>query len=116
MKLRSLIGILFLVIQCAFIILAWFIQEKFFCWAPYDEHTELKTVVYINNISLENHEINERYRYNMNFWEPRAIANVLNIVEQYEKTYGKKDSAEVRIIYSTNGGPKKKWCYPKCVN
>lgn len=113
MKPRSILGILFLLVQCGFILLALFIPEKFFCWAPYDEHTHLQTEVYINTIKLNNHEVNSRYRYPMNTWEPRAIANVFNIVEQYESTYGKSDSVQVKITYSTNGRPKEQWCYPK---
>jgi hypothetical protein len=93
-------------------VLAAFIPEKFFCWAPYDEHTLLQTSVLLNGIELNPDQIGQRYRYRMNGWEPRDIDNVFNIVEQYETTYGKNDSTIILIKYSTNGHPERLWRYP----
>ena len=63
----------------------------------------------INNNQLDREEIDKRYRYQTEGWEPRSIHNVFSIVRQYEKTYGKNDSAIVHIKYSVNGGHVKLW-------
>ncbi|MBN4085112.1 hypothetical protein JYT89_02085 [Flavobacteriaceae bacterium AH-315-B10] len=109
MKSRFIVGILFLLIQFLSIIYARFIPERFFCWAPYDEHTYLEVQVYLNNNALSDVEILKRYRYKAKGWEPRSIYNVFNIIEQYERTYGVYDAAEVFVKYSTNGHQEKIW-------
>ncbi len=112
MGLRKIIGMLFLAAQCVSMAIARFVPEKFFCWAPYDEHTSLNTRVWLKDQELDRKQIDQRYRYFLNGWEPRAIHNVFDIVEQYETTYGAGDSAQVLIQYSTNGHPHKKWHFP----
>jgi hypothetical protein len=110
---RKTIGIAFLFAQCGSVLVARFIPERFFCWAPYDEHTSLETRVIIGDSELDAKEVNARYRYLVNGWEPRAIHNVFNIIQQYETTYGAGDSAEVIVTYSKNGHPQQTWRYPK---
>lgn len=105
------LGKLFLATQILLIIYARFIPERFFCWAPFDEHTYLVTKVIIGENILSSEEINNRYRYHMKGWEPRAIQNVFNIIQQYEKTYGKYENAKVYVTYSTNGNVQKNWYY-----
>ncbi|WP_179346369.1 hypothetical protein [Winogradskyella ursingii] len=109
MKLRQKIGVLFIVSQIALIIYARFVPERFFCWAPYDEHTYLDINVDVNGKKLSNEEIEKRYRYVSKGWEPRSINNVFNIVRQYESTYGKQDKTSVKIIYTTNGKEERIW-------
>ncbi len=113
MRSRFYIGIIFLAMQCIGILVARFVPERFFCWAPFDEHTLLNTKIEINNTLLSPEETDNRYRYLMNTWEPRAVHNVFNMVEQYETTYGKADSAKVIIKYSTNGHAVQTWRFPK---
>ena len=98
-----------MLIQLSVIIYSRFIPERFFCWAPYDEHTNYKINVTIEGRELSTQEVNERYRYTPEGWEPRAIHNVFSIVKQYEETYGKKDNAEVEIVYKTNGHKEERW-------
>jgi len=38
--------------------------------------------------------------------------NVMDIVEQRERTYGRNDHAEVLLTYQPNGGPPKEWRWP----
>lgn len=112
MSVRKTIGILFLVAQCGSVALARFIPERFFCWAPYDEHTSIQTVVKLGATELSPKQVAERYRYVLNGWEVRSIHNALNIIEQYETTHGAGDSAEVTVKYSRNGHPTRIWRYP----
>lgn len=103
------IGILFLTVQVASVIYARFIPERFFCWAPYDEHTYYSIDVVVDGRSLTLDEVKSRYRYLPEGWEPRCIDNVFSLVQQYESTYGKAQDAEVTITYSTNGKTEKIW-------
>ena len=109
MKTKFYIGVAFLLLQIGSIIYARFIPERFFCWAPYDSHTKFETFVTINNRTLSFKEAENRYRYKMNGWEQRSIANVFSIIKQYEATYGKNDNAKVIVKYKTNGHPLKVW-------
>ena len=86
-----------------------FVPERFFCWAPYDQHTHYSISVVVNGESLSAKAVTNRYRYQVSAWEPRCISNIFSIVEQYESTYGENDNAEVEITYSTNGHPEQKW-------
>ena len=113
MRFRYAVGITFLALQVASIIYARFIPERFFCWAPYDEHSHFEVKVKIGDKSLSSYEIKNRYRYTALGWEPRAIHNVFNLIEQYEATYGKQDDAEVSVIYSTNGHDECIWRLPQ---
>ena len=111
MKLRFILGILFLVLQIASVVYARFIPERFFCWGPYDNQTNYNIAVTIDNKQLSLDEIHERYRYKSHGWEQRTIHNVFAYVSQYEATYGIDDNAKIVITYSTNGRAKQKWTY-----
>lgn len=113
MGIRKIIAIAFLLAQCSLVLTARFIPERFFCWAPYDEHTSMQTVVKLGKTELSPKQANQRYRYIVNGWEPRTIHNVLDIIEQYETTYGASDSAEVIVTYSTNGHRSQTWSHPR---
>ncbi|NRA94376.1 MAG: hypothetical protein HRU26_17200 [Psychroserpens sp.] len=111
MKVRGFIGILFLLIQVGMIAYARFIPERFFCWAPYDEHTNFKVTVTIDGRQLSPEETQARYKYKMQGWEQRSIYNIKSLISQYERTYGKDDDAEVLMKYTKNGHPEQQWTY-----
>ncbi len=109
MKTRFYIGILFLVLQIASVIYARFIPERFFCWGPYDNHTKFEVFVEIDGKLLSSDEAEKRYRYKMVGWEQRSIHNIFSLISQFETTYGSKENANVKVLYSTNGHPQKEW-------
>lgn len=111
MKLRKTIGILFIISQIVMIIYAKFVPERFFCWAPFDEHTYLDIDVEVNGELLTKEQVEQRYRYKSLGWEPRSINNVFSIIKQYESTYGKEDNASVKVKYSTNGNEEQIWYF-----
>lgn len=113
MKTRYYIGILFLTLQIVSVIYARFIPERFFCWAPYDNHTRFEVFVEIDGQVLSSVEAEERYQYKMKGWEQRSIHNIFSLIEQYESTYGEKVNAEVKVLYSTNGHAQKEWTLKK---
>jgi hypothetical protein len=107
------VGIVFLLLQAGSILYARFTDERFFCWAPYDQHTRYRIEVEIDGGALDPESIQDRYRYRAEAWEPRNIANVFSIVKQYETSYGQSDSAKVRIFYRKNGMPQRIWEWPQ---
>ncbi|MDO5971184.1 hypothetical protein Q4Q35_15350 [Flavivirga aquimarina] len=109
MKIRYFLGITFLLFQVLLIIYARFVPERFFCWAPYDQHTQMEVEVVINNKKLTKKEIQERYHYRSIGWEKRSINNVFDIIKQYESTYGLNDNAKVVVKYSINGQKQQIW-------
>jgi|LGOV01.1.fsa_nt_gb hypothetical protein len=111
MSKRFVIGYIFLSFQVLSIIYARVTPERFFCWAPYDEHTRFEVLVEIEGKAITGKEVKNRYRYRPIDigWESRSINNVFNIINQYESSYGKNDKAVVKIKYSTNGKKEKVW-------
>lgn len=108
-----LAGAVFLVAQLGSILVSPFLQEKFFCWAPFDQHSLYAIEVTIDGRALSPEEIATRYRYPQSAWEVREIYNVISIVRQYEQTYGVDDDAQVSLTYRTNGRPERKWTWPQ---
>jgi hypothetical protein len=111
MNKRTLTGVLFLFLQFLSLIYARFIPERFFCWAPYDEHSYYKIEVALGDNVLTTEQIKERYRYKVEGWEPRSINNLFNLISQYESSYGKNENAKVTIDYTINGHKKGTWNY-----
>ena len=109
MNKNFIIGFLFIFIQIVSIAYARIIPERFFCWAPYDEQTYYEVFVEIDGKTLTKKEIEFRYHYKSVGYEPRAIHNIFNIINQYESTYGKNDKAIVNVKYSINGHEEKLW-------
>jgi hypothetical protein len=109
MNIRYKLGVFFMIIQIILIVTARFIPERFFCWAPFDEHSHIDINVIINGRELTDNEIEKRYRYVSKGIEPRSINNVFNLITQYESTYGKNDNADVEVNYSVNGHKERKW-------
>ena len=111
-RICHLVGVAFLVAQLAAIGYARFNPERYFCWAPYDEHTFYTIEVEVDGRKLSKSEIADRYRYYPGGWEPRSIHNVISQVSQFESTYGVDDGAKIVIEYETNGHPKRRWEWP----
>jgi len=110
---RHLAGVLFLGLQVLSIAYARTVPERFFCWAPYDERSSYRISVLLEGRTLDVKEVAARYRYYPRGWEPRSINNVISIVRQYERTYGRDDGAEVTIHYQTNGHAEQLWTWPE---
>ena len=111
MKVRGFIGILFLLLQVGGIAYARFTPERFFCWAPYDQHTKFEVFVTIDGNTLSHEETVARYQYKMRDWEQRSIHNVMSLISQYENTYGYMDNANVLMRYSINGHQEQEWTF-----
>jgi predicted ATP-grasp superfamily ATP-dependent carboligase len=108
-----LAAIVFLGLQLVAILSAPFVPVRFFCWAPYDEHTHYAIEVRVDGRALTPDEIGRRYHYPQAAWEVRDIDNVISIVRQYEQTYGAGDGARVSLTYRTNGHEQRTWTWPR---
>lgn len=108
-----ILGLSFLALQLGAIGYARFIPERFFCWAPYDQHSWYRVEVVVDGQYLTEAEIRARYRYGPRRWEQRSIHNVFSLIRQYESTYGKEDYARVTVTYETNGKPEAIWHWPE---
>jgi hypothetical protein len=109
---RHIAGLVFLALQVGAIVHARFIPERFFCWAPFDEHSYFRIEVEAAGRRLSRSEVEARYRYRAEGWEPRSIHNVISMVRQYESSYGRGSDAQVTIRYVVNGHPEKIWTWP----
>lgn len=86
-----------------------FLEERYFCWAPFDQISLYEINLAVNGVIFSPEEIKGRYNLQGNGRENRSIHNVFSIIKQYEETYGKEDKVVVKVIYSTNGKAKEEW-------
>ena len=110
---RHWAGLFFLVSLLLAFSYARVIPERFFSWAPYDQHSRYTINVRIDGKLLPADDVAVRYGYAPRGWEVRAIHNVISLVRQYEMTYGRPDHATVTIDYVVNGRPPQTWTWPE---
>lgn len=110
MRLALAIG--FLLAQLASIAYARFVPTRYFAWTPYDAITFYDIQVRIGDRRLEEKEVQRRYRL-FGFRDNRSPQHVIDIVRQYETTYGAEDGAQVILRYRTNGRPERTWLWPE---
>ncbi|HTM49525.1 MAG TPA: hypothetical protein VL285_12615 [Bryobacteraceae bacterium] len=110
---RAGVGAAILLFQLAMIVNARFVPARYFCWAPYDIQTDYRLDVTIGGRELTAAEIRRRYRRAKVGSDNRSFRNLMDIVEQYERTYGAADHAQVRMRYRVNGKEEQEWRYPE---
>ena len=64
-------------------------------------------------IDKRSDEIRRRYRRAREGSDNRSFRNLMDIVEQYERSYGAADHARVRMRYRVNGKEEQEWRYPE---
>jgi hypothetical protein len=110
--LRTIIGAGLLLFQLVMIAYARFVPARYFCWAPYDIQTQYKLDVLVGGRTLTAAEIRRRYRRPKQGVDNRSMQHVMDIVRQYEETYGRHDPAQVVMKYRINGKEEREWQYP----
>ena len=110
---RAILGGGLLLFQLAMIGYARFVPSRYFCWAPYDIQSEYRIDVSIGGQNLTPVQIRQRYRRPKQGVDNRSIQHVMDIIEQYEQTYGAADHAQVRMKYRINGKAEQAWRYPQ---
>jgi hypothetical protein len=109
---RAIAGGGILLFQIAMIGYARFVPSRYFCWAPYDIQSAYRLDVSIGGRALTPAQIRSRYRRPKQGVDNRSIQHVMDIVEQYEQTYGSADHARVVMKYRINGKEEQEWQYP----
>lgn len=110
--LRIIIGGGILLFQIVMIGYARFVPSRYFCWAPYDTQTEYRLDVSAGGRELTPAEIRKRYRRPKRGVDNRSPKHVMDIIQQYEETYGRNDHAQVSMKYRVNGKAEQEWRYP----
>jgi len=109
---RAILGGGILLFQLVMIGYARYVPARYFCWAPYDIQSEYRLDVSIGGRPLTPFEIRSRYRRPQHGVDNRSIQHLMDIVQQYEESYGHGDQAEVLMKYRINGKAEQEWRYP----
>ena len=109
---RRLVASVFLASQLAAVVYAQFTPRRYFCWAPNDYVTEFNLSVSINGRALTPRQALARYSLPGPLFE-NVPSHLIDIVQQYEETYGKGDHARVEVAWVLNGkGAVERWHWP----
>jgi hypothetical protein len=109
---RLIAGCLILFFQLVMVGYARFTPARYFCWAPFDIQSEYSLHVLVDNRPLTEAEVYHRYRRAKNGYDSRSIQHLIDIVQQYEQTYGRQDHARIVMKYRVNGKLAQEWRYP----
>jgi hypothetical protein len=87
--------------------------RRWFAWAPNDYITEYELSVRIGGRALRPEEIEARYRVPAEHFQEGAAQHLIDLVHQYETTYGRNDSAQVVLDYRVNRRAPRRWRWPR---
>jgi hypothetical protein len=108
-RLGVAIGVAFLGAQGAAFVWAKFVPTRYFCWAPYDQHTFYRISATREGRELAEVEIGERYMIPARGFNSRSYAEIVHLVDQYEQTYGAGDGIVATVKFKVNGHPERVW-------
>lgn len=108
---RKLLLICFFSIQLGAIFFAIGRDQKYFAWVPYDQISTYEINVKLGSKQLSLPEVSRRYKLPNPGRENRAISHVFFRIANYEQTYGKEDTANVRVTYRVNGKAEETWIF-----
>ena len=113
LTMRDLLCACVLVFQPAAIARSRTMASRYFCWAPFDMQTryDLTVVVPVKG-RLSQQDVCSRYHLSNYGGDNRSPQHVIDIVRQYEDTYGRPDRAEVTMRYMINGVHPGEWKWP----
>jgi hypothetical protein len=110
---RRLVGIVFLSLQLGSFVYARFVPSRWLAWAPNDYAVDYSLRVQVQGRVLSNFDAEQRYGLPAKSLYENPPQNIMDIVRQYEHTYGKEDRAEAVLFYRLNGGPAQQWRWPE---
>lgn len=106
---NRIILVTFFMLQIFGIFYAKFSEGNYFGWVPFDEISLYQIQVTLNQEELSPVQISDRYNLPNPGRENRSIYHVFSQISQYERSYGKLDSAQVKVTYNTNGKEEEIW-------
>jgi hypothetical protein len=109
---RTILAVSLLFFQLAMIVYAQFVPWRYFCWAPNDYNVEYTLAVTICGRRLSPQEALERYHLSEGKSQNPA-EHIIDMVRQYEETYGNNDHAQVVLRYRVNGRSDGEWRWPR---
>lgn len=109
---RFVLGVALIALQIAAIAYARGVEARYFCWAPYDRISLFRLDVEVDGHRLTDDAVQRRYRLRNPRRDNRSIQHLIDIVRQYETTYGRADSARIVLTYTTNGVAAPPWHWP----
>jgi hypothetical protein len=107
-----MIGILFLLLQGGSVVHAQFVSSRWLAWAPNDYAVWYRLQVHSGGRDLSPSEIAGRYGLAAEQVYENPARNIMDIVQQRERTYARYDHAEVLLIYRTDGDAPREWRWP----
>ena len=110
---RILIGLLILALQAGAIVRARFVNDRYFCWAPFDQQTKYEIGVAIGDEGLTESQIRNRYRRPAQGVDNRSAHNLFDIITRAEQKFEKWGRSRVIVRYSVNGHEEREWRYPQ---
>ena len=88
-----------------------FVSSRYFCWAPNDCIVEYGLQVTVGGRALAPEESFQRYHLPKDGYQS-PVQHIIDMIQQYEQTYGKNDHAGVLMKYRVNGREEKEWRWP----
>lgn len=113
-RIRASAAVLFLGLQLGLVIGAQFTSRRYFCWAPNDYANTFSVEVMINGHELPERQALSRYQLQdrkLSYENPAS--HIIDLIRQYEQTYGRDDRAEVLLKWSLNGHEEQSWRWPQ---
>jgi hypothetical protein len=113
-RLRAVLALTFLLFQASLMIYAQFTPWRYFCWAPNDYANTYSLAVNLNGTELSPDQARARYHleaYKGSYENPAS--HIMDLVKQYESTYGRNDDAYVTLRWSLNGHKEQTWHWPQ---
>lgn len=110
--LRRLGGLCLLLLQIVSVVHARFVSSRWLAWAPNDYALDYRLHVNVDGRGLSGDEIGKRYHLPPQGLYENPAQNLIDMVSQRERTYGRNDHAEVVLQYQPNGGEVQEWRWP----
>lgn len=113
MNWRIAIGVLLLALQAGAIVRARFANDRYFCWAPFDQQTKYEIGVAIGDEGLAESQVRQRYRRPPAGVDNRSAHHLFDIITRAEQKFEKWGRSRVVVRYSVNGHEEQEWRYPQ---
>ena len=104
---RTLLGATLLILQGGAIVRARFVDDRYFCWAPFDRQTRYSIAASVDGRPLTPAEIRARYRRAPTGVDNRSQYHLFDLLARAEAQAPAK--AAVTVRYTINGGPEQEW-------
>ena len=112
MSLATLVGAGFLLAQFVSILYEQTRPTRYWCWAPNDYVTDYWIEVSIGGRALSDEAVLRRYRWPREGRFENIPGHLIDIIRQYEQTYGRDDGARVHLRYRVNSHAEQGWQWP----